>query len=184
MADNWEYLVAGAAIVAGVALMFTGVGGPAGVALMAASGGLISGGISIGVQKYQTGSVDVGVVLRDTAIGTFAGGLGGGTGWLMGLRYGAEAAAPAIASGTVEGGVTGVLNYATSPGPHGGRVRLLRARGGRYRRLDRWRHALCDHRRSGGRRRAHPHWRDSVEHYHTRAPRSQRHCYFHQTRST
>lgn len=115
---NREGLLAGVLVVAGIALACTGVGGPAGVALMAASGGLISGGISIGVQKYQTGSVDVGVVLRDTAIGTFAGGLGGGTGWLMGLRYGAEAAAPAIASGTVEGGVTGVLNYATSPGPH------------------------------------------------------------------
>ncbi len=36
--DNWEYIAAGAAIVAGVALMFTGVGGPAGVALMMASG--------------------------------------------------------------------------------------------------------------------------------------------------
>ena len=63
-ADNWEYLVAGAAIVAGVALMFTGVGGPAGLALMS-----VSGGISIAEQKHGKGSVDWGAVGREAAIG-------------------------------------------------------------------------------------------------------------------
>ena len=69
VADNWEYLVAGAAIVAGVALMFTGVGGPAGVALMSVSGALVSGGISIAEQKHGKGSVDWGAVGREAAIG-------------------------------------------------------------------------------------------------------------------
>ena len=69
VADNWEYLVAGAAIVAGVALMFTGVGGPAGVALMSVSGVLVSGGISIAEQKHGKGSVDWGAVGREAAIG-------------------------------------------------------------------------------------------------------------------
>lgn len=69
VADNWEYLVAGAAIVAGVALMFTGVGGPAGLALMSVSGALVSGGISIAEQKHGKGSVDWGAVGREAAIG-------------------------------------------------------------------------------------------------------------------
>ena len=56
--DNWEYVVAGAAIVAGAALMFTGVGGPAGIALMAASGALLSGGINAATQKATKGEVD------------------------------------------------------------------------------------------------------------------------------
>lgn len=74
--ENWEYLAAGAMIVGGVALMFTGVGGPAGVALMAASGGLIAGGASAGIQKFTTGEVDWGQVAKDGLIGAAAGGLG------------------------------------------------------------------------------------------------------------
>ncbi|WP_237234291.1 hypothetical protein, partial [Rothia nasisuis] len=53
VADNWEYVAAGAMVVAGVALMFTGVGGPAGLAILAASSGLISAGASTAIQKYQ-----------------------------------------------------------------------------------------------------------------------------------
>ena len=56
VADNWEYLVAGAAIVAGVALM-------------SVSGALVSGGISIAEQKHGKGSVDWGAVGREAAIG-------------------------------------------------------------------------------------------------------------------
>jgi RHS repeat-associated protein len=76
--ENWEYLAAGAMIVGGVALMFTGVGGPAGVALMAASGGLIAGGASAGIQKFTTGEVDWGQVAKDGLVGAAAGGLGAG----------------------------------------------------------------------------------------------------------
>ena len=56
--DNWEYIAAGAAIVAGAALMCTGVGGPAGLALMSLSGALTSGGISTAQQKHDNGTVD------------------------------------------------------------------------------------------------------------------------------
>lgn len=75
--DNWEYIVAGAAIVVGVGLMFTGVGGPAGVALMVASGAALSGGISTASQKYQKGEVDWGEVGTNALIGGVAGGAGG-----------------------------------------------------------------------------------------------------------
>jgi len=78
--DNWEYVVAGAAIVAGVALMFTGVGGPAGIALMAASGALLSGGISVASQKATTGEVDWRRAGIDTAIGGVLGGAGAAAG--------------------------------------------------------------------------------------------------------
>ena len=67
--DNWEYIAAGAAVAAGVALMFTGVGGPAGVALMSLSGALTSGGISIAQQKHDNGSVDWGRIGVEAAIG-------------------------------------------------------------------------------------------------------------------
>jgi len=71
--DNWEYVVAGVAIVGGVALMATGVGGPAGVALLAASGALLSGGISVASQKATTGEVDWGRVGVDAAVGAATG---------------------------------------------------------------------------------------------------------------
>ena len=48
----------GVTAVAGVALMFTGVGGPAGLALMAASDGLLGEGISVIAQKATTGVVN------------------------------------------------------------------------------------------------------------------------------
>ncbi|SYZ34670.1 Rhs_assc_core: RHS repeat-associated core domain, partial [Propionibacterium australiense] len=67
--DNWEYLAAGAMVVAGVALMFTGVGGAAGLALMSLSGALTSGGISMAQQKHDNGSVDLGTLGKEMAIG-------------------------------------------------------------------------------------------------------------------
>jgi RHS repeat-associated protein len=74
VSDNWEYIAAGAMVVAGVGLMFTGVGGPAGVALMAASGGLMTAGGSAAIQKYTTGEVDWGRVAVDGAIGAVTAG--------------------------------------------------------------------------------------------------------------
>ncbi|MEA2224449.1 MAG: hypothetical protein QOH83_2825, partial [Solirubrobacteraceae bacterium] len=77
--DNWEYIAAGAMIVGGVALMCTGVGGPAGVALMAGSSGLISAGGSAAIQKLTTGDVKWGAVAVDGVVGAAMGGaLGGG----------------------------------------------------------------------------------------------------------
>ncbi|GAB3740597.1 hypothetical protein GCM10028864_04500 [Microlunatus parietis] len=57
VANNWEYIAAGAMIVAGVALMATGVGGPIGLAL---AGGALSMGMSVAQQKATNGSVDWG----------------------------------------------------------------------------------------------------------------------------
>ncbi|RLP05905.1 Uncharacterised protein [Propionibacterium australiense] len=56
-------------VVAGVALMFTGVGGAAGLALMSLSGALTSGGISMAQQKHDNGSVDLGTLGKEMAIG-------------------------------------------------------------------------------------------------------------------
>ncbi|MBP3037638.1 type IV secretion protein Rhs [Arthrobacter sp. zg-ZUI100] len=76
--DNWEYVVAGAAVVAGVALMCTGVGGPVGVALIgAASGALISGGVSVATSKARYGEVDWAQAGKDALVGGI-GGLAGG----------------------------------------------------------------------------------------------------------
>jgi RHS repeat-associated protein len=74
--DNWEYVAAGAAVAAGVALMCTGVSGPAGIALMAASGALISGGVSVATQKHD-GEVNWAHVGVDAATGALAGGVFG-----------------------------------------------------------------------------------------------------------
>ena len=93
VADNWEYVAAAAAIAGGVALMATGVGGPAGIAFMAASGALLSGGVSIGVQKYSTGNVDWTKVGQDSAVGAVTG-LIGGSGFAAGkAAYVANSAA-------------------------------------------------------------------------------------------
>ncbi|WP_152364023.1 DUF6531 domain-containing protein [Microlunatus speluncae] len=64
--DNWEYIAAGAMIVAGVALMATGVGGPVGLAL---AGGALSMGMSVAQQKATKGSVDWGQAGVDGLIG-------------------------------------------------------------------------------------------------------------------
>ncbi|HET6532862.1 MAG TPA: DUF6531 domain-containing protein [Actinoplanes sp.] len=116
--ENWEYLAAGAMIVGGVALMFTGVGGPAGVALMAASGGLIAGGASAGIQKFATGEVDWGRVAVDGLVGAAAGGLGAGVTAAMTSSARLAATNPfarellingaeSVVSGGVERGLTG-----------------------------------------------------------------------------
>jgi RHS repeat-associated protein len=119
--NNWEYIAAGAAIVGGIALMCTGVGGPAGLALMMGAGALVSGGVSVATQKAGNGSVNWSQVGVDTAVGALAGGLGAGTGAIIAARSGAglaARAATAATGGAVEGGVSGGASYAMSPGPH------------------------------------------------------------------
>src|SRR5699024_5962695 len=76
--DNWEYLAAGAAVVVGIGFMATGVGGPVGAAII--SGAFMSGGLSIGTQKYQKGEVNWKQVGVDAAVGGAMGGLGAGAG--------------------------------------------------------------------------------------------------------
>lgn len=67
-----DYVIAGAAIVGGAALMATGVGGPLGIAL-------ISGGVDAGFQKLTTGEVNYA-----QSVGAAALGLVGGIGWTAG----------------------------------------------------------------------------------------------------
>lgn len=113
LGDNWEYIVAGAAVVAGVALMFTGVGGPVGMALIgAAAGALTSGGASAIVQKATSGSVDMNQVLQDAAIGAVGGGVGGAAGGL--LARGANAARVAVSTGSTSRIVTTTNNVLRS----------------------------------------------------------------------
>lgn len=92
--DNWEYVAAGAVVALGVGLMFTGVGGPAGVALMMASGAMVSGGVEVISQKQETGRVDWGKVAIQSGIGA-ASGLAGGVA-AAGLSKAASAASRAV----------------------------------------------------------------------------------------
>ncbi|MEJ1115168.1 DUF6531 domain-containing protein [Paenarthrobacter sp. CCNWLY172] len=97
--DNWEYVAAGAAIAVGVGLMFTGVGGPVGMALVgAAAGALTSGGASVIVQKASSGKVDMGKVWQDAAIGAVGGGFGGAAGGLLARAANATRVATSMGS--------------------------------------------------------------------------------------
>ena len=119
--DNWEYIAAGAVIVAGVAVMCTGVGGPIGAAMI--GGALMGAGTSIGTQKYTTGSVDWGKVAVDGVIGAASGLAGGGAAAAVGrATQGASCLGRNILTGAAEsaadGAVSGSLDYLTGPGPH------------------------------------------------------------------
>ena len=95
VASNWEYVAGGAMLIAGGVLVATGVGGPAGVAL-------ISMGADTIIQKATTGSVDWGQVAIGGAFALVPG--GGAVKTLL------------MAGG--EGFVTSGYSYLTSPGPH------------------------------------------------------------------
>lgn len=95
LASNWEYVAGAAMVIAGGVLVATGVGGPAGVAL-------ISMGADTIIQKATTGSVDWGQVAIG---GAFA------------LVPGGGFARTALLAGG-EGFVTSGYAYMTSPGPH------------------------------------------------------------------
>ncbi|MDM7890087.1 DUF6531 domain-containing protein [Curtobacterium caseinilyticum] len=71
--DNWEYVAGGAMVVAGGALMLTGVGGPLG-------GMLIGAGADTIIQKATTGEVNWGQVAVSGAFGMVGGGLGAAIG--------------------------------------------------------------------------------------------------------
>jgi len=136
--DNWEYVAAGAAIVGGIALMATGVGGPAGIALMAASGALLSGGISVASQKAMTGDVDWKKAGVDALIGGAMGGLGG-AGSLVANGLGAAGRAAAGAARSTVGAVASQTGKAIAVnasvngtfGAGGSAVSYLLAHGGR-----------------------------------------------------
>ncbi len=67
VADNWEYVAGGAMVLAGGVLMATGVGGPAGMALLSAGADTI-------IQKATTGEVNWGQVALSGALGALGGG--------------------------------------------------------------------------------------------------------------
>jgi RHS repeat-associated protein len=110
---NADYIVAGALVVGGIAVMATGVGGPIGAAMI--GGALLSAGSSAGIQKVTTGSVNYGEVAVAGIIGGAAGGLGYGAGALV--SGGSKAAA--VGRGALAGGVESVAGGAANRGIHG-----------------------------------------------------------------
>ncbi len=106
--DNWEYVAGGAAIVAGVALTATGVGGPVGMML-------ISAGADTIVQKATTGEVNWGEVGVSFAAGAVGGGFAAAKLGATGVK---GAVVAGMASGGVGGAATGGYQYASGPGPH------------------------------------------------------------------
>ncbi|WP_258059652.1 RHS repeat-associated core domain-containing protein [Rathayibacter rathayi] len=116
--NNGEYIAAGALVAIGVALMFTGVGTLAGMALAgAASGAFLAGGISVATQKAVNGGVDWGQVGIDSAVGALGGAAGGAAAGFA-YRAGASAFKAEVIANTADGGVSGAASYLTSPGPH------------------------------------------------------------------
>lgn len=106
--DNWEYLAGGAMVIAGGALMFTGVGGPAGMMLMSAGADTI-------IQRATTGSVDWGQVAISGAFGAWS---GGGVAARLGGSMMRRAVVGGTISGTTSGAAGGAYTYARSDGPH------------------------------------------------------------------
>ena len=113
VADNWEYIAAGAMVVAGIAVMATGVGGPIGAAMI--GGALLSAGGSTGIQKFTTGGVDWGEV----AIAGVVGAAAGGAGYLAGSARALATASPVL-RGVAAGGTESVVGGAANRGIHGG----------------------------------------------------------------
>jgi hypothetical protein len=111
--DNWEYVAAGALVVAGGVMMATGVGGPVGMALVSAGADAI-------IQKATTGSVDWGAVAVNGVIGLASGGIAGAAGRAIAKSVtnclGRNILSGA-AEGFVDGAVSGGLEYLTSGQP-------------------------------------------------------------------
>lgn len=115
--SHWEYVAAGVVgaigVGIGVALLFTGVGGPAGIALMAASGAMVSGAISTASQKATKGTVDWGQVAVDTAVGGVTGALGGGGAMVAGRAAASAATASSASRMAAAAAVNASVNGAT-----------------------------------------------------------------------
>ncbi len=109
MGDNWEYVAGGAMVIAGGALMVTGVGGPAGMMLMSAGADTI-------IQKATTGEVNWGQVAISGAFGAWG---GAGAAARMGVSSAlGKAVVGGALSGATSGAVGSTYTYATGPGPH------------------------------------------------------------------
>jgi RHS repeat-associated protein len=112
VADNWEYIAAGAMVVGGIAIMATGVGGPIGAAMI--GGALMSAGGSAGVQKFTTGEVNWGEVAVAGVIGAAA----GGAGYLAGSARVLANVSPML-RGAAAGATESVVGGAANRGVHG-----------------------------------------------------------------
>ena len=121
VSDNWEYIAAGALIVAGGALMFTGVGGPLGVAIIAGGSGLISAGASVAVQRLTTGEVDWGQVAIAGAVGVVSGGAGAGAAAALSSTARVAAMSP-LARTVVVNGADAVIGGGIDRGLTGGNI--------------------------------------------------------------
>lgn len=112
---NADYIVAGALVVGGIAVMATGVGGPIGAAMI--GGALVSAGSSAAIQRVTTGEVNWG----DVAIAGAAGAAGGAVGaWAGGARA-LQAASPAL-RGAAEGAIGSAAGGAVDRGLHGDNI--------------------------------------------------------------
>ena len=109
--DFWEYVAAGSMLFVGLALTAAAVAtGPLGMVLLgAASGALMSGGMSVITQKMEGKDVDWGAVGRDALIGGLAGAAGGVVGGVF-MKAGVvlKNAAPKVAQVAAEGTQTTV----------------------------------------------------------------------------
>lgn len=117
--DNWEYIAAGALIVAGVAVMATGIGGPIGATMIGTA--LIGTGGSAGIQKAVTGEVDWGEAAATGAVASLAVWsvtVGGpvGAGYLTGA--GSDAFIQLLGTGQID--MTDVLVSGVAGGAGGG----------------------------------------------------------------
>ena len=113
--NNWEYLAAGAAVIGGVALMATGVGGPAGIALMAAGGASFSAGTTIATQKFFNNNVNWSQVGVDAVFGAVTGAVGGVGIQItkkISLQTGKAIAANVLVNGGVGSLSSGITNVA------------------------------------------------------------------------
>lgn len=111
LANNWEYVVGGAMVIAGGVAMATGFGGPAGMMLIGAGADVI-------IQKATTGSVNLGQVAISGVLGAVGGGVGGALVSRFGMSGVTAAATAGASSGAFAGGGASGYGYLSSPGPH------------------------------------------------------------------
>ena len=110
---NKDWIIAGALIVGGIAVMATGVGGPLGAAMI--GGALLSAGSSAAIQKVTTGSVNY----TEVAIAGLVGGAAGGLGYGAGALVSGTSKAAAVGRGALAGGVESFAGGAANRGIHG-----------------------------------------------------------------
>jgi hypothetical protein len=110
---NKDWIIAGALIVGGIAVMATGFGGPLGAAMI--GGALLSAGSSAAIQKVTTGEVNY----TEVAVAGLIGGAAGGLGYGAGALVSGTSKAAAVGRGALAGGVESFAGGAANRGIHG-----------------------------------------------------------------